>query len=89
MQQLDNEFWRVVFLAWICFTLGALLFQRSSFRDPLLGKLLILISPILLTAFGVHSTRVAADLATLVDADQIIQVSVEHDSADLLVAAKD
>jgi len=59
--EIDAEFWRVLLAAWGCFGAGVLLWHWRSWANfaglQNCSKLLLLLSPVLLSAFGYRSTE--------------------------------
>jgi len=59
--EIDAEFWRVLSAAWGCFAMGVAIwhYRRKLHGYGLqpVGRLLLAISPALLSAFGYHSTQ--------------------------------
>ena len=59
--EIDAEFWRVLLAAWGCFALGAAIWhyrnELQGYGLQPVGRLLLAISPALLSAFGYHSTQ--------------------------------
>lgn len=59
--EIDAEFWRVLLAAWGCFGTGVILWHWRSWANfaglQNCSKLLLLLSPVLLSAFGYRSTE--------------------------------
>ena len=59
--EIDAEFWRALLAAWGCFGAGVLLWHWRSWANfaglQNCSKLLLLLSPVLLSAFGYRSTE--------------------------------
>ena len=59
--EIDAEFWRVLLAAWGCFGTGVVLWHWRSWANfaglQNCSKLLLLLSPVLLSAFGYRSTE--------------------------------
>ena len=59
--EIDAEFWRVLLAAWGCFGAGVMLWHWRSWANfaglQHCSKLLLLLSPVLLSAFGYRSTE--------------------------------
>ena len=59
--EIDAEFWRVLLAAWGCFGAGVMLWHWRSWANfaglQNCSKLLLLLSPVLLSAFGYRSTE--------------------------------
>jgi len=79
--EIDAEFWRVLLAAWGCFAMGVAIWH---YRNELhgyglqpVGRLLLAISPALLSAFGYHSTQAVRTVELMAQAVPVRHVGHE------------
>ena len=79
--EIDAEFWRVLLAAWGCFAMGVAIWH---YRNELhgyglqpVGRLLLAISPALLSAFGYHSTEAVRTVELMAQAVPVRHVGHE------------
>jgi len=79
--EIDAEFWRVLLAAWGCFAMGVAIwhYRRDLHGYGLqpVGRLLLAISPALLSAFGYHSTQAVRTVELMAQAVPVRHVGHE------------
>jgi len=79
--EIDAEFWRVLLAAWGCFALGAAIWHYrkdlQGYGLQPVGRLLLAISPALLSAFGYHSTQAVRTVELMARAVPVRHVGQE------------
>ena len=79
--EIDAEFWRVLLAAWGCFAMGVAIWhyrkELHGYGLQPVGRLLLAISPALLSAFGYHSTEAVRTVELMAQAVPVRHVGQE------------
>jgi len=79
--EIDAEFWRVLLAAWGCFAMGVAIWHYRTklhgYGLQPVGRLLLAISPALLSAFGYHSTQAVRTVELMAQAVPVRHVGHE------------
>jgi len=79
--EIDAEFWRVLAAAWGCFAMGVAIWhyrkELHGYGLQPVGRLLLAISPALLSAFGYHSTQAVRTVELMAQAVPVRHVGHE------------
>jgi len=79
--EIDAEFWRVLLAAWGCFAMGVAIWhyrrELHGYGLQPVGRLLLAISPALLSAFGYHSTQAVRTVELMAQAVPVRHVGHE------------
>jgi hypothetical protein len=79
--EIDAEFWRVLLAAWGCFAMGVAIWhyrkELHGYGLQPVGRLLLAISPALLSAFGYHSTEAVRTVELMAQAVPVRHVGHE------------
>jgi len=79
--EIDAEFWRVLLAAWGCFAMGGAIWhyraELQGYGLQPVGRLLLAISPALLSAFGYHSTQAVRTVELMAQAVPVRHVGHE------------